>query len=189
MKKILNILFIITLVILLTFAFSCRSRKQVRTTPQPPIQEPSETEDLKDTEEVKPKVSEWETGKVEKKDLTPADYNESGVLEDIHFDFDRYDIRPDAREILIRNAEWLKSHLDIHVLIEGHCDERGTNEYNMALGERRANAAKNYLISLGVSSHRMRSISYGEEMPIDPGHNEIAWAKNRRAHFLITAKD
>jgi peptidoglycan-associated lipoprotein len=187
MKKIISILFVITLVIVLAFTLSCRSRKQVEPTPQPPTQRPEE--EFKGTEEVKPKVSEWETEKIDKRDLTPADYNESGVLEDIHFDFDRYDIRPDAREILIKNAEWLKANPNIQVLIEGHCDERGTNEYNMALGERRANAAKSYLISLGISANRMRSISYGEEMPIDPGHNEIAWAKNRRAHFLITGND
>jgi peptidoglycan-associated lipoprotein len=186
MKKIISILFVITLVIVLTLTLSCRSRKQVEPTP-PPTQRPEE--EFKGTEEVKPKVSEWEAGKIDKRDLTPADYNESGVLEDVHFDFDKYDIRPDAREILIKNAEWLKSNPNIQVLIEGHCDERGTNEYNMALGERRANAAKSYLISLGISSNRMRSISYGEEMPIDPGHNEIAWEKNRRAHFLITAND
>jgi len=72
--------------------------------------------------------------------------------------------------------------------VEGHCDERGTNEYNLALGERRANAAKRYLLSLGISSDRISSISYGEEKPLDPGHNEEAWAKNRRGHFIILSK-
>lgn len=168
------------------FSISCRKKKPVvEPTPKRPGEE---VQQLKDTEEVKPKVSEWETGKVEKKDLVPSDYDETSVLEDIHFDFDKFDIRSDAREILINNADWLKKHPEVNVLIEGHCDERGTNEYNMALGERRANAAKNYLVSLGISPHRLKIISYGEEMPIDPGHNEIAWSKNRRAHFLITTK-
>lgn len=113
---------------------------------------------------------------------------ESSLLKDIHFDFDKYDIRPQDAEILKENAALLKKYPKVKIQIEGHCDERGTNEYNMALGERRANSTKNYLISLGIPAERMTTISYGEERPIDPGHNEEAWAKNRRAHFIITAK-
>jgi peptidoglycan-associated lipoprotein len=113
---------------------------------------------------------------------------ESSLLKDIHFDFDKYNIRPQDAEILKENAELLKKYPKVKIQIEGHCDERGTNEYNMALGERRANSTKNYLISLGIPAERMTTISYGEERPVDPGHNEEAWAKNRRAHFIITAK-
>ncbi len=113
---------------------------------------------------------------------------ESSLLKDIHFDFDKYDIRPQDAEILKENAALLKKYPTVKIQIEGHCDERGTNEYNMALGERRANSTKNYLISLGIPAERMTTISYGEERPVDPGHNEEAWAKNRRAHFVITAK-
>jgi len=113
---------------------------------------------------------------------------ESSLLKDIHFDFDKYDIRPQDAEILKENAALLKKYPKVKIQIEGHCDERGTNEYNMALGERRANSTKNYLISLGIPAERMTTISYGEERPVDPGHNEEAWAKNRRAHFIITAK-
>lgn len=106
-------------------------------------------------------------------------------LRDINFDFDKYNIRPDAREILKEHAEWLLKNPHVRILIEGHCDERGTNEYNLALGEKRANETKRYLVELGVSADRIETISYGEERPLDPRHNEEAWAKNRRAHFVI----
>ncbi|MCX7981859.1 MAG: peptidoglycan-associated lipoprotein Pal [Syntrophales bacterium] len=107
------------------------------------------------------------------------------ALESIHFDFDKYNIRPPDREILARHAEWLKNNKDAKVTIEGHCDERGTVEYNLALGERRANEAKKYLVSLGVEPERIKTVSYGKERPIDPRQNEEAWAKNRRAEFII----
>jgi peptidoglycan-associated lipoprotein len=113
---------------------------------------------------------------------------ESSLLKDIHFEFDKYDIRPGDAAILKGNAEVLKKYHKVKIQIEGHCDERGTNEYNLALGERRANSTKNYLLSLGVSPERVSTISYGEERPSDPGHTEEAWAKNRRAHTIITAK-
>jgi len=113
---------------------------------------------------------------------------ESSLLKDIYFDFDKYDIRPADAAILKENAVLLKKYTSIKIQIEGHCDERGTSEYNLALGERRANSTKNYLISLGVSPERISAISYGEEKPIDPGHNEEAWGKNRRAHTIITSK-
>lgn len=113
---------------------------------------------------------------------------ESRLLKDIHFDFDKYDIRPGDAEILKENAALLLKYPKAKIQIEGHCDERGTNEYNLALGERRANSAKRYLVSLGISEDRLSTISYGEERPLDPGHNEEAWAKNRRAHFVILSK-
>jgi peptidoglycan-associated lipoprotein len=113
---------------------------------------------------------------------------ESSLLKDIHFDFDKYDIRPQDGAILKENAALLKKYTNLKVQIEGHCDERGTVEYNLALGERRANRTKDYLVSLGISSDRVSTISYGKEKPLDPGHNEAAWAKNRRAHTIVTAK-
>jgi peptidoglycan-associated lipoprotein len=114
---------------------------------------------------------------------------ESKLFKDIHFDFDKYDIRPgDDVEILKENAAVLNQFPRVKIQIEGHCDERGTNEYNLALGERRANSVKNYLISLGIAKNRISTLSYGEEKPLDPGHNEEAWAKNRRAHFIILSK-
>ncbi|UCF55852.1 MAG: peptidoglycan-associated lipoprotein Pal, partial [Deltaproteobacteria bacterium] len=102
--------------------------------------------------------------------------------------FDRYDLTPRAREILSQNAELLLKHSQVDIQIEGHCDERGTIEYNLALGDRRSNNAKQYLLSLGVSPNRISTISYGEEMPADPGHNEEAWAQNRRAHFIVLSR-
>ncbi len=106
-------------------------------------------------------------------------------LEDIHFDFDKYNIRPDARLILKRNYSVLEEAPGAEVFIEGHCDDRGTVEYNLALGQRRANAARDYLISLGMGSAQVSTVSYGEERPLDPRENEEAWAKNRRCHFVI----
>ena len=114
---------------------------------------------------------------------------ESGLLKDIQFDFDRYDLRPEDTMILKQNAAVLTTKLPkAKIQVEGHCDERGTGEYNLALGERRANSVKKYLISLGISADRITTISYGEEKPLDPGHTEEAWAKNRRAHFVILSK-
>ena len=107
-------------------------------------------------------------------------------FKDALFDYDKYDIRPDAREVLDSVASWLNSHRDIKALVEGHCDERGTNEYNLALGERRAKAARDYLISRGVSHKRMSIITYGEEKPACTEQNEECWQKNRRAHFIVT---
>jgi peptidoglycan-associated lipoprotein len=115
----------------------------------------------------------------------PSEFVAIPELRDIHFDFDKYDIRPGDAKILDGNAGWLKSHENYLVLIEGHCDERGTNEYNLALGERRAKATMNYLVSQGVQANRMTIISYGEERPLCTEHNEACWAKNRRAHFLV----
>ncbi|MFH0985273.1 MAG: peptidoglycan-associated lipoprotein Pal, partial [Candidatus Omnitrophota bacterium] len=109
-------------------------------------------------------------------------------LADINFDFDKSALRAKDREILKGHAEWLMKNKDYTVLIEGNCDERGTTEYNLALGERRASEAMKYLVGLGVEKERIKTISYGEERPLDPGHNEEAWAKNRRDHFVIKMK-
>lgn len=113
---------------------------------------------------------------------------EKQILANIYFDFDRSEIRPEFREILRQHAEWMKRNPGRILLIEGHCDERGTHEYNLALGERRAAAVFNFLVALGVDKARMRTISYGEEVPADPRSNEEAWAKNRRAVFVIDPK-
>ena len=105
--------------------------------------------------------------------------------EDIHFDFDSAVIREDAKPILLKKAEFLKKYPSLTITIEGHCDERGTSEYNLALGERRAHSAWQYLVNLGIAPNRMQMISYGKERPIALGHDEASWAKNRRAHFVI----
>jgi peptidoglycan-associated lipoprotein len=105
--------------------------------------------------------------------------------DDVHFEFDSSNLLPEAQEILRWKASWLQKNPNVQVTIEGHCDERGTNEYNLALGDRRANSTKSYLMDLGIYGSRLNTISYGEERPADYGSNEEAWAKNRRAHFTI----
>ena len=111
-----------------------------------------------------------------------------GPLKDINFAFDRYDLDATARGILNSNAQWLKGNPGAKVQIEGHCDERGTNEYNMALGWKRANAGADYLKAAGIESGRIGTISYGESVPLDPAHNETAWARNRRDHFKVEGR-
>ena len=113
---------------------------------------------------------------------------ESKLLKDIRFDYDKYDIRRVDEGILRENAAFLKKNPKMKIQIEGHCDERGTVEYNLALGERRANSTKRYLVSLGITSDRISTISFGKERPLDPGQNEEAWAKNRRAHIVVLSK-
>ncbi len=107
------------------------------------------------------------------------------VNEDIYFDFDSSNLTAEAQNILKKKAQWLLNNPDQSATIGGHCDERGTTEYNLALGERRAASAKAFLVDLGVPASRLTTISYGEERPVDPGHNEAAWAKNRRCNFVI----
>jgi peptidoglycan-associated lipoprotein len=144
---------------------------------------------IKEEEAKKAQEKEFEKSLVPKK--TPGiegEVFESTLLKDIHFDFDKYDIRPTDAGILKENAALLVKFPNVKIQIEGHCDERGTVEYNLALGERRANSAKRYLISLGIPEKRISTISYGKERPSDPGHNEEAWAKNRRAHTIILSK-
>jgi peptidoglycan-associated lipoprotein len=119
-------------------------------------------------------------------DWSTAPEGEGGPLEDIHFDYDSAALTDAARATLEKHALWLQSHRDAKVAIEGNCDERGTVEYNLALGEQRARAARDYLVSLGVSAQRLRTVSYGKERPLDPASSEEAWAKNRRDHFAVT---
>jgi peptidoglycan-associated lipoprotein len=106
-------------------------------------------------------------------------------LKEIYFDFDRYDLRADARAILKANADWLRANPSARVQVEGHCDERGTNEYNLALGAKRAQSAKDYLLSLGILAERVSTVSYGEELPVCKEPTEACWQKNRRDRFVI----
>jgi len=117
-----------------------------------------------------------------------AALNKKGYLSDAFFDYDQSDLREDARSALAADAEWLKKYPTVQVLVEGHCDERGTAAYNLALGERRSNGAKEYLASLGVDGSRLRTVSYGKERPFCTESSESCWQQNRRAHFVITAK-
>lgn len=114
-----------------------------------------------------------------------ATMEQPSTFDDIHFDFDKAFIREEAKPILAKIADAMNANRSSALLIEGHCDERGTAEYNLALGERRAEATKRYLVSLGVGAGSLSTVSFGEEKPVDPGHTEEAWAKNRRAHFVL----
>ena len=116
------------------------------------------------------------------------DLNRDSPLRPMYFALDSSDVNAEGQQVLQANAAVLKKFPTMQVTIEGHCDERGTAEYNLALGERRALAAKNYLVSLGIPADKVKTVSYGKEFPFDAGHEEAAWSKNRRAHFVITAK-
>ena len=112
----------------------------------------------------------------------------SSELETVLFAFDSYKLGNEARGILKKSADWMKSNGTAAIQIEGHCDERGTTEYNLALGERRANSARDYLVRLGIEASRISVISYGKERPQDPGHDESAWGRNRRASFVVLSR-
>jgi peptidoglycan-associated lipoprotein len=153
-----------------------------------------ETEAPKPVEDVKPPKQPDTTADV-KPDPLAGDLVEAyeyavkqGLLGDVYFDYDKYELKSDSRQRLEKNAAFMRDYPNFVFGLEGHCDERGTNEYNLALGERRANAAKSYLVSLGVDPARLRTISYGEERPFCTEHHEGCWSKNRRAHFVITGR-
>jgi peptidoglycan-associated lipoprotein len=111
---------------------------------------------------------------------------ENGPLEDIRFDYDKAELSDEARATLEKHGLWLQGHRQAKVTVEGHCDERGTVDYNLALGDKRARAVRDYLASLGVAADRLHTVSLGKERPLDPGNNDQAFAKNRRAHFVVT---
>ena len=114
--------------------------------------------------------------------------NSKGYMKDAFFDFDKADLRDDARTALAADAQWLKQYGSIKVLVEGHCDERGTEEYNLSLGQKRASSVKDYLVSLGVEGSRINTVSYGKARPFCTDHDENCWQQNRRGHFVITGK-
>ena len=154
----------------LMFTVSCQKKLVDATPPEPVVQEEVEEEVVEQEEVVvapEPKIP----------DIV--------MQEDIYFDFDKSILTPAAQDNLMQKAEWLRENPDAMVTIEGHCDERGTNEYNLALGDRRAESARAFLVDLGIDASRLTTISYGEERPVDPRQNEEAWAKNRRGHFVV----
>ena len=116
------------------------------------------------------------------------DINRDSPLKPLFYGLDQSEVDAAGQQVLQANADVLKKYASWQITVEGHCDERGTAEYNLALGERRAVAARNYLVSLGIAADRIKTVSYGKEFPFDPAHTEAAWAKNRRAHFVVTAK-
>lgn len=181
MKRIVFVMMVLGLV-----AFGCAQKKVVAPEAEQPQAMRPGMEEKKVTDTAKPaeRIKEEQMAKVESKDIPVKVEEVSGMFQDIHFDFDKHDIREDAKPTLKALADYLMKNNN-KVLIEGHCDERGTNEYNLALGDKRAKAAKDYLVSLGVPSNRIDTISYGEEKPLCKEQNEDCWAKNRRDHFII----
>jgi len=168
----------------------CRSHrhaavKPVVAPPQAVAAAPAEVHVAPSTDFVSPKAGSDDLGSDPTKATALADSN--GWLRDAFFDFNSSVLTPSAQDNLTGSAEWLRRHQQFHVLIEGHCDERGTEQYNLALGDHRAYEAKEYLATLGVDPSEIATISYGKERPFDPGHDETAWAKNRRAHLVLTA--
>lgn len=183
MKKTL----IFSLVCILAFSFFLSCRKKVEEAPPPPpqVKEQPKVEKVEKPPVVKePELTEEEIFMAK----SLEEINKEAPLNMIHFDYDKYFIRDDAKPVLEENANWLNKFKSVKILIEGHCDERGTEEYNLALGEKRSKSTLDYLVSLGISQDRIEIISYGKSQPLDPGHNEIAWQKNRRSNFMIIAK-
>ena len=174
--------FAVVAVILVFALFGC-AKKQV--TAPPEVQQPSAMEEQKIGKEAPEKITEEKVAKVETKEIPSKMEEVSGMFEDVHFDFDKFNIRDDAKPTLKKVADYLIKNDKQSMLIEGHCDERGTSEYNLGLGDRRARATRDYLVSLGVPSSRIEMVSYGKERPLCSEHNEECWAKNRRSHFVI----
>ncbi len=184
MKKVLILVLVLVFGYML---FGCAQRKVVQ--PQP-SGTPGETraggvggQEQKIPEE---KITEQQIAKIETREGEAPKYaEEKSIFNDVHFDFDKYDIRPDAKPTLQSVADWLLKNKSADLLVEGHCDDRGTNEYNLALGDRRAKAARDYLVALGIPSGRINIISYGEEKPLCTEKTEDCWQKNRRDHFVF----
>ena len=178
------------LLVLAICVVGCSGGSEPVAPPPEPTPEPTPVADDVIEEEIGEPVNETISTEEVESEL-PEDLvvlNLRGYLEDVFFETDRFDLTPEARGALAKNSSWLLKYATVRILVEGHCDERNTREYNLALGERRASAVKDYLASLGVSSERIRTISYGEERPFALGHTEEAFRLNRRAHFVITAR-
>ena len=168
-----------------SYSSSSQKQEQVSPTPQFSVfKGASKGKAVKPEEIREEKISEKKKGFGIKEGNIESE-NAGFKLRDIHFDFDSYTIKPQDIPYLEKLAEWLNSHPEYKLRIEGNCDERGSELYNLALGKRRAEAAKKFLVNLGVDPDRITTVSYGEERPIDPRHCEEAWAKNRRDHFVL----
>lgn len=187
------------LIILVVLAAACRTKKT-----QPPVVAPATTDTAPvvppppatqtvatDTDFVRTETSE----PMVREDALPADIEEAnrtaqqrGYIQDAFFGYDESALSADAQSALQHSADWLKRNTQYNLLVEGHCDERGTEQYNLALGDRRAHIVKEYLSTLGVDASRIRTVSYGEERPFDPGHDESAWQHNRRGHLVLVGK-
>jgi peptidoglycan-associated lipoprotein len=180
LKKAQSLLFLLLIVSIAFSLTACHKKKVTPLEPTPETSVPSTTEPT----EPQPSVEKPTTEGPVVLDIDEV----SKQLQPVFFDFNKYDIREDQIPALQNDARVLKQNQTVTVLVEGHCDERGTDEYNLALGERRADAAKDFLVSLGIEEARLSTISYGESKPFAQGHNEDAWRQNRRAQFVAVRK-
>ena len=178
----------LSIILLLIFTVSC-AKQYTKPTEKTGESEETVQEAVVETVEVEKEIIEEEMVIPEEEEIMESSISveekAKAVFSDIIFDYDRYDILPDARSVLDEIAAFLSENGEINIVIEGHCDERGTNEYNLALGEKRAKSTKNYLVSLGVSSERIIVVTYGEEKPLCTWNDETCWQQNRRAHFVM----
>ncbi len=173
-----RVLFVFSLCLIFLVSATACTKKKAADSPASDAEVTSTTPEPEPEPEVEEAV--METEPVEEIDIKIP------VLEDVFFAYDSSKLTSDAKSVLQKNAKQLKDASKVDIAVEGHCDERGTIAYNLALGERRAKAAKDYIVSLGVPASRVKIISYGKERPFDAGHNESAWKKNRRAHFVVS---
>lgn len=177
MKQMLKTTLMVVMVLLIAASLTTSCKKRARQEPPPPapppVDQPQEPVVIPDT-----------TGQAERERQARMDADRARI-QTVYFDYDQSNIRSDQRVKVKTNADIFRTWTEWQVNIEGHCDERGTNEYNLALGERRATAAKQALVSEGTDAGRISTISYGEERPADPGHDETSWARNRRAEFRV----
>ncbi len=174
MKRFLNSILVLLMVV---FLFSCAKKQIVK----------PEISEQKGTEEKKIEIEEPKT-LVQESDNRGINYEKSVAMDTIYFDYDKYNVREDSKKILEKNIEYLKANESIYVQLQGHCDERGTTGYNIALGQKRATSVRNYLIFMGIDGERISTLSYGEEMPVCFEHSEECWARNRRAEFYEKKK-
>jgi peptidoglycan-associated lipoprotein len=194
MKRINTLATLAAILITAMIAFGCRTRVQDRPVTQPEVTDTAP--DISPTPEPTPDTTVQPDDFVQEQvttDEIPADIaeanrlaHERGWLRDAFFNYDESTLSADAQEALTVSAQWLKNNPTYRLTVEGHCDERGTEQYNLALGDRRANVAKDYLVTLGVDASRIQTVSYGEERPFETGSSDSAWAQNRRAHLVLT---
>lgn len=192
-KRKLYLAWVLALMASMVMGGCSSQQKKIQASPMPSIQTEPKTIELADESKLanalkEGDIPEEDRGKLPwlpKRPPIGMQFEETAELQTVYFEFDKYSLTAQTKEVLNRNAEWLKNQAEVSVQLEGHCDERGTLEYNQTLGENRAMNAKKYLVSLGIQPDRLYTISYGKTMPADPGHTEDAWAKNRRVQFKI----
>lgn len=187
--RVITGLFILFISITLAFSIGCAKKGAVAVSEEKPAAAKTEAaaqqqqqKAAEDTAKQKQQLAQTERAKIKEAE---AAVSPIAGFDFIYFDYDKFNVKPEYRGTLNKVADWLKKNSDYKVRIEGNCDERGTAEYNLALGEKRANSAKDYLVKLGIDKAKINTISYGKEKPVDPGHNEEAWTKNRNAHFVV----